>query len=97
VLALPAHAARRRALRRLAVPAADAAVAGSEIGWPDLTLVRRLDRWLVFATLATDRAKTAGPAEAAGVDLLGSLRWIRQVLARRPLLPPSVGWAARGG
>lgn len=50
-------------------------VAGSEIGWPDLTLVRLLDRRLVFAALATDRTRTLSPRRRLVLDLLGALRW----------------------
>lgn len=50
-------------------------VVGSEVGWPDLTLVRRLDRRLVFAALASDRARILSPRRRLILDLLGSLRW----------------------
>jgi len=51
---------------------------GSEMGWPDLTLVRRRDRRLIFAELATDRATSKlSPRKRLVMDLLGSLEWDR--------------------
>jgi len=50
-------------------------VAGSESGWPDLTLVRRLDRRLVFAALTSDRTTILSPRRRLILDLLGSLGW----------------------
>lgn len=50
-------------------------VAGSEVGRPGLTLIRRLDRRLVFAALASDRAVAVSPRKRLVLDLLGSLGW----------------------
>ena len=45
---------------------------GSESGWPDLTLVRRRDRRIVFAELKTDRGKPT-PRQSAVLELLRSV------------------------
>jgi hypothetical protein len=58
-------------------------VVGSEGGWPDLTLIRSLDRRLVFAALASDRATTINPRKRLVLDLLGSLRWNASTDERR--------------
>jgi hypothetical protein len=47
---------------------------GCEVGWPDLTLVRRLDRRLVFAALTSDEGGLS-PRRRLVMDLLGALRW----------------------
>jgi len=58
-------------------------VTGSEIGWPDLTLIRRQDRRLVFAVLAPDRPLTLSPRRQALLDLLGALQWDASSAERR--------------
>jgi hypothetical protein len=45
---------------------------GSESGWPDLTLIRRRDRRLVFAELKTEKGKLS-PRQAEVLDLLRCL------------------------
>lgn len=47
---------------------------GSEIGWPDLTLVRRRDRRLVFAELTMDTGRLSLRKRLV-LDLLRSLEW----------------------
>lgn len=45
---------------------------GSEPGWPDLTLIRRRDRRLVFAELKSERG-VLGPRQVEVLELLGAL------------------------
>jgi hypothetical protein len=51
------------------------ATVGSEVGWPDLTLIRRLDRRLVFAALTSDDATELSPRKRLVLDLLCAFQW----------------------
>jgi hypothetical protein len=58
-------------------------VIGSDVGWPDLTLVRRMDRRLVFAALTADGPRSLSPRRRLVIDLLASLRWNASADERR--------------
>ena len=46
------------------------------MAWPDLTLVRRRDRRLIFAALLPDgTAASLSPSKRLVMELLGSLQW----------------------
>lgn len=47
---------------------------GSEPGWPDLCLVRRRDRRLLFAELKSERG-VLSPRQAEVLELLGAITW----------------------
>jgi len=53
---------------------------GSEPGWPDLTLVRRRDRRLIFAELKAEKGRLSA-RQAEVLNLLGSL------MVERPEIP----------
>lgn len=60
---------------------------GSEPGWPDLTLVRRADRRLIFAELKTDDGRVT-PRQAKVLDLLRCLEGPGGIV---PPLGPTIG------
>ena len=57
----------------------------TERGWPDLTLIRRRDRRLIFAELKAENGELR-PRQAAVIELLRSLEWPR-CTCRGPLTP----------
>jgi len=56
---------------------------GSEPGWPDLTLIRRRDRRLIFAELKGDKGRLK-PRQEAVLDLLRCLEVGRSICGEGP-------------
>ena len=61
---------------------------GSDAGWPDLVLVRRADRRLLFAELKTDRGRVSA-RQSAVIELLRHVG--AEVYLWRPADLPEIG------